>query len=313
MVATTFSRRAQRELREIKRGAERRIAGTELAIRPSTHTRGAAGRSDGPRECASNNDAFTCGRGHPGAPDEDTHAPFQPHPCRRPHHHPSPENRHAPRPRRLVPEPPRPRGAHHGSSPRPRDSPDDPDPHPRPQLEYRDHDAWAPSPRAAGGGSAPFVHRRSTTSPRRRSSSSSPLTRTTTPPSGRGPPSPAGSPSSRLVTTRPWPSTTSPSPGPRSIREEGLDYMSGYALVLSGAASAWRRNGRRDATPPSRPLASSSRSPSSCAAPAHSGTSRGAPSGTSPPRSGPTPRLEAVRHRSFPARAAPRAPRRRHE
>jgi hypothetical protein len=36
-----------------------------------------------------------------------------------------------------------------------------------------------------------------------------------------------------------------PEPWPESILEEGLDYTSGYALVLSRAASAWRRHGRR--------------------------------------------------------------------
>jgi hypothetical protein len=37
-----------------------------------------------------------------------------------------------------------------------------------------------------------------------------------------------------------------PEPWPESILEEGLDYTSGYTLVLSrAAASAWRRSGRR--------------------------------------------------------------------
>ena len=37
-----------------------------------------------------------------------------------------------------------------------------------------------------------------------------------------------------------------PEPWPESILEEGLDFASGYALVLSRAsASVWRRNGRR--------------------------------------------------------------------
>jgi hypothetical protein len=36
-----------------------------------------------------------------------------------------------------------------------------------------------------------------------------------------------------------------PEPWPESILEEGLDYTSGYALVLSRAATKWRRNGRR--------------------------------------------------------------------
>jgi hypothetical protein len=40
-----------------------------------------------------------------------------------------------------------------------------------------------------------------------------------------------------------------PEPWPDSILEEGLDYTSGYALVLSRAsASVWRRNGRRSYT-----------------------------------------------------------------
>ncbi len=36
-----------------------------------------------------------------------------------------------------------------------------------------------------------------------------------------------------------------PEPWPESILEEGLDYTNGYALVLSRAATMWRRNGRR--------------------------------------------------------------------
>jgi hypothetical protein len=36
-----------------------------------------------------------------------------------------------------------------------------------------------------------------------------------------------------------------PEPWPDSILDEGLDYASGYALVLSRAASAWRPNRRR--------------------------------------------------------------------
>jgi hypothetical protein len=40
-----------------------------------------------------------------------------------------------------------------------------------------------------------------------------------------------------------------PEPWPESILDEGLDYTSGYALVLSRAsASVWRRNGRRSYT-----------------------------------------------------------------
>jgi hypothetical protein len=40
-----------------------------------------------------------------------------------------------------------------------------------------------------------------------------------------------------------------PEPWPESILDEGLDYASGYALVLSRAsASVWRRNGRRNYT-----------------------------------------------------------------
>jgi hypothetical protein len=40
-----------------------------------------------------------------------------------------------------------------------------------------------------------------------------------------------------------------PEPWPESILEEGVDYTSGYALVLSRAsASVWRRNGRRSYT-----------------------------------------------------------------
>jgi hypothetical protein len=36
-----------------------------------------------------------------------------------------------------------------------------------------------------------------------------------------------------------------PEPWPESILDEGLDYASGYALVLSRAATMWRRSGRR--------------------------------------------------------------------
>jgi hypothetical protein len=36
-----------------------------------------------------------------------------------------------------------------------------------------------------------------------------------------------------------------PEPWPASILEEGLDFTRGYALVLSRAATKWRRNGRR--------------------------------------------------------------------
>jgi len=36
-----------------------------------------------------------------------------------------------------------------------------------------------------------------------------------------------------------------PEPWPESILEEGLDYTNGYALVLSRAATMWRRDGRR--------------------------------------------------------------------
>jgi hypothetical protein len=40
-----------------------------------------------------------------------------------------------------------------------------------------------------------------------------------------------------------------PEPWPESILEEGLDYTSGYALVLSRASAfTWRRNGRRSYT-----------------------------------------------------------------